>query len=115
MKGKEEFFPEMIRSLPEADIKLPGVKAYVLQGPDHQVMFFECAPGGEIPAHTHGAQFGVVLDGQFELTVGGETRIYRKGDTYYMPPNAVHSAKFTHQLYALDYFTDPHRYSIKKK
>jgi len=86
MKGKEEFFPEMIRSLTEADIKLLGVKAHVLQGSDHQVMFFECAPGGEIPADTHGAQFGVVLDGQFELTVGGETRIYRKGDTYYMHP-----------------------------
>ena len=37
----EELLPELIRKLPEADIPFPGVKAWLSQGSDHQIGFFD--------------------------------------------------------------------------
>lgn len=34
------FYPEPITSLPEADIPFEGVRGWLSQGPDHQVVFF---------------------------------------------------------------------------
>ena len=42
--------------------------------------------GVEVPEHAHGAQWGVVLEGWVEFTIGGETQTYRRGDTYYDGP-----------------------------
>lgn len=115
MKAKDEFFPEEIRNLPEADIPNPGWKAYVSQGPDHQVLYFDCEPTGEIKPHSHGAQFGVVLDGEMELTIDGKPLVVRKGDSYYIPPGVIHSAKMLTKLRAIDFFADRNRWTVKKK
>jgi hypothetical protein len=36
-----EVFPEPIRNLPEADIPLSGIKAYLSQAENHQITFME--------------------------------------------------------------------------
>ncbi|MCZ6694288.1 MAG: hypothetical protein O6939_10340, partial [Bacteroidetes bacterium] len=60
----ENFYPEMITKLPEADIPFDGVKGWLLQGNDNQVVFFDIAPIGEVAKHAHGAQYGLVIDGE---------------------------------------------------
>ena len=55
-------------------------------------MFYEIPDGVEVPEHAHGAQWGVVLEGSVEFTIDGETRTYRRGDTYFVPDQAPHSA-----------------------
>jgi len=35
-------------------------------------------------------QFGYVIKGGFEMTVGDETAVLRAGDAYFIPPNVPH-------------------------
>lgn len=109
----EEFYPELICSLPEAAIPIPGVRGYLLQGDRGQVVFFDIPETAQVPSHAHGAQWGVVLDGEMELTIGDTTRIYRKGDSYFIPAGVTHSATFRTRCRVLDFFADPDRYQPK--
>ncbi len=103
-------YPEMIRLLPDADIPFDGVHGKLLQGKDQQVVFFEIEPIGEVAEHKHGAQWGVVFEGEMELTIGGETKTYRKGDSYFVPAGVLHSAVFREKTYLMDVFADKDRY-----
>lgn len=105
-----DFYPPEIYQLPEADVSFNGVRGWLLQGGTGSVAFFDIAPIGVVPPHSHGAQWGVVLDGEMELTIGGETRTYRRGDHYYIPAGTVHSATFKTRVFVLDFFAERDRY-----
>ena len=104
------FYPRIISGLPEADIPFEGVKGWLSQGTDHQIVFFEIEPIGEVAPHSHGAQWGIVFEGEMELTIGGKTDTYRKGDKYYVPEGVVHSAVFRTRTWLMDFFADKDRY-----
>lgn len=106
-------FPAPIQSLPEADISFPGIRGWLLQGQRGQVVFMEIAPIGEVPPHSHGAQWGIVVGGEMVLTIGGATRTYSKGDSYFIPAGVVHSAVFNSRVLVVDFFADPERYQPK--
>ena len=109
----KEIFPEPIRSLPEADIPLKGVKAYLSQGENHQIIFMEFGEDVELPEHSHAAQVGIVLEGKIDLVIGAEKRTYIKGDRYYIPEGVKHSGKI-HAGYAdVTFFNEPSRYRAK--
>ncbi len=108
-----EFYPETITSLPEADIPFKGVKGWLSQGPDHQIVFFEIEAIGEVAAHKHGAQWGTVFKGEMDLTMGRLTRTYQKGDSYFVPDGVVHSAVFRQNTWLMDFFADKERYKAK--
>lgn len=110
----DQFFPEFIRNLPEADLPINKVVGYLFQGTHGQICFFEFEPGIEVPAHSHGNQWGVVLHGEFNLTMNGKTRTLRQGDSYYIPEGMVHSANFEKTCKILDFFEDIDRYKPKK-
>jgi quercetin dioxygenase-like cupin family protein len=110
----DAFYPAEINDLPEIDVAFPGVKGRLLQGPAQQLVFFDIEPVGEVTPHSHGAQWGVVLDGQVELTIGDDSRTYRKGDTYYIPAGVIHSARFRSRTRVIDLFAEPHRYTAKQ-
>ena len=68
-----------------------------------EVSFDEGAVGA---MHTHPhVQISYVLDGEFEATLGDETRIIRKGDTYYTAPNLPHGVVCKKSGVLLDIFT----------
>jgi len=106
-------YSKIIDKLPEADISFRGVAGKILQGESSQLVFMEIEPIGEVPPHAHGAQWGVVIDGEMELTIGGETKIYRKGDHYFIPAGVMHSARFNSKVFVVDYFEDKNRYNSK--
>jgi quercetin dioxygenase-like cupin family protein len=110
---KEEFYPALVKSLPEADVNWPGMRAWTLTGKHGQVIFIECEVETRVGEHTHGEQFGVVLDGTLELTIEGEKLELKRGDNYHIPAGARHSAKLSSGFRALDLFQDPDRYKIK--
>jgi len=66
-----------------------------------------------VPPHSHGAQWGMVIEGEMRLTAGEETRDLKKGDSYVIPAGVVHSAVFLTRVYAVDVFADPDRYRVK--
>ena len=107
-------YPRMISSLPRADIAFRGVQGWILQGREQQLVFMEIEPIGKVTEHAHSAQFGMVLEGEMSLTIGGDTKRYRKGDSYYIPDGVSHSAVFHSKVYVVDLFDEPERYKQKK-
>ena len=107
-------YPEMIKNMPEIDIPLEGIRGWLLQGNNKQVVFFEIETSEDLPPHSHCHQWGIMVDGEMELTIDGEAKIYRKGDQYFIPAETVHSARFLTKVYVIDVFDDPGRYKIKK-
>jgi quercetin dioxygenase-like cupin family protein len=107
-------FPDLIKNLPEADIAFPGIRGWISQSEGHQVVFMEIDAIGEVAEHSHGAQWGVVIKGEMELTIGSQTRTYRKGDSYFIPSGVPHSAVFWQKTYVIDFFADKERYKEKK-
>ncbi len=110
----EALFPNVITNLPQADIPIEGLTSYLLQCADHQVIFMSFERDVEIPEHSHEAQWGVVLDGEMELTINGEKEVYRKGDTYFIPKDIPHSAKIKAGYRDVTLFSQKDRYRIKK-
>lgn len=110
-----ESYPDCIKNLPEAKIPFKGVKAWIVQGYAQQVAFFEIEPIGEVAPHSHSAQFGFVIDGEMLLTIGGETNLYKKGDSYYIPEGVIHSAVFNTPCRIMDFFDEPQRYETEEK
>jgi quercetin dioxygenase-like cupin family protein len=106
-------FPEMIRNLPAIESPVPGVRGWLLQGPRSQAVFFDIEAGIRIPPHTHCAQWGIVVEGEISLTIGGLTRVYRKGEWYYIPAGTPHAADFPARVNVIDVFDDPARYRPK--
>jgi len=106
-------YPRIITSLPEADIPFKGLRGWILQGQTQQLLFLEIEAIGQVSEHTHSAQFGMVLDGEMSLTIGGETKRYRRGDTYFIPAGTPHSAVFHSKVFVVDLFDEPARYKVK--
>lgn len=103
-------YPDIIQGLPDIDIAVEGVRGKLLQAGEMQVVFFDIDPVGEIPPHSHGAQWGIVIEGEMDLTIDGHTKTYRRGDSYFIPPGVVHGATFKTRFRALDLFAEQARY-----
>jgi quercetin dioxygenase-like cupin family protein len=113
-KWEGTVFPEMVRNLPEIDASnFKGVRGWLVQDGKMQVVFFDIEPVGNVPPHSHCAQWGVVFEGEMSLTIGNDTRTYKKGDWYYIPEGTVHSAKFLSRVNVMDIFDSPDRYKTK--
>jgi quercetin dioxygenase-like cupin family protein len=106
-------FPEPIRDLPQAEVPLAGVTAYLSQSDTHQILFMEFEKDADLPEHSHTAQVGMVLEGKIELTIDGERHCFTKGDRYCIPEGIKHSGKI-HAGYAdVTFFDQPDRYMTK--
>lgn len=106
-------FPEIFHRLPEADVPIPGVSVRLLRGPTASAIFFEAVRDTTVPEHRHGAQWGVVLEGEIHLTLGAEARTCRKGDEYFIPAGVPHGASMKVGTRVIDFFDDPDRYHPK--
>lgn len=107
--------PDIITRLPEAELPFASsaVKTSVLQSAQGQLVFFEILEDVEVPAHSHKGQWGTVLEGEVELTIGGKTRMYGPGSSYYIAPGVVHSAKASAGSKVIDFFEEPDHYKLK--
>ena len=107
-------FPGIVRKLPEADAPFTDIKLYLLQGPTASAVFVEAFEEAEVPPHSHGAQWGVVVHGDLVLTIGGKTRTYHPGEEYFIPAGVTHAAKLRKGVRVIDFFDDPNRYRPRK-
>jgi quercetin dioxygenase-like cupin family protein len=107
-------FPEPILNLPEADIPLKGIKAYLSQGENHQIIFMEFNEDVELPEHSHESQWGIVLEGKIDLTIDEVKKTFVKGDRYFIPEGVKHSGKIYAGYADMTYFDQKSRYKIKE-
>jgi len=103
-------FPAFVRGLPEADLPFAGLRGWLLQSDSGQVLFNESDIEVSVPEHAHGDQWGVVIAGKIELTIGAQTKTYGRGDTYFIPAGTPHRARIYPGFRAIDYFADRDRY-----
>ena len=107
-------YADVITDFPEADVQFEGVRAWILQGETHQLVFFQMEANARVPEHSHDyAQWGMVIEGEMELTIEGRTRNCRKGDEYLIPARAKHKASFLAKSRVVDLFSEITRYRTK--
>ncbi len=111
--SQQDFFPDIITNLPEADIPVEGLHAYLLQGQNQQVVFMRFEKDAKIAEHSHEAQWGVILDDEIELIIGGKVYTFTRGDTYFIPKGVKHSAKIRKGYKDLTLFNQKDRYRAK--
>jgi len=104
-------FPGFIKDLPQAALGIKDVTGYLLAGPKGQAVFFDLPAGASVPLHSHGAQWGIVVYGELELTIGEETKVYRSGECYDIPAGTAHGATVLAPSLVIDVFAEPNRYS----
>ena len=64
--------------------------------------------------HSHNyPQWGMVIEGEMELTVDSKPQRFKKGDEYLVPAGKAHSAKFFQKTRVMDYFSEKNRYKPK--
>lgn len=70
----------------------PGITLRIMWGENIMMSMVEIAPNAVLPPHRHAnEQGGLVLQGEFEFTIGDETKTMRQGDAYMIPGNVEHS------------------------
>ncbi len=106
-------YPDFFRKMPFADLPLTTAQARMVASEDALIIFYDFKEATDIPMHVHGGQWGVVLEGSFELTVGDETRTVGPGDTYEIPAGVMHGAKVPAGVKLIDVFEDADRYRPK--
>jgi quercetin dioxygenase-like cupin family protein len=107
-------FPEPILDLPEVDIPIEGAKGYLCQGENNQIIFMEFEKDAEIPEHSHGSQWEIVVHGKVDYYEGGVKYTYTKGDRFYIPRGTKHSAKVYAGYASVAFFNQKDRYKKKE-
>ncbi len=88
-----------------------------IYGYDEQIMLvkakFEAGAIGVLHEHYH-SQVTYVESGVFEMTIGEEKKIIKKGDGYYIPPHVMHGCVCAEPGMLIDIFS-PHREDFLSK
>lgn len=106
-------FPVPVQGLPEADIPIEGLTAYLSQSETHQTLYMLFEKDVQLLEHQHDDQVGFVLEGKIEITQNGNTTTYTKGDRYHIPAGTKHSCKIYAGYADITLFMQPDRYAKK--
>ena len=87
----------------------PGFLIRLIWGQRLMFSHVTLQPHSMVSLHTHSQeQMGIVLEGEFEMTIGDETRLIKKGDMYMVPANTTHGcATHAKPALTLDVFSPP--------
>lgn len=104
-----EPLPDWIADLPEVDTPVEGLEGRLMSCPHGQTVFFRATHDLEVPVHSHGPQWGIVVAGQLEFSIGGVERAYGPGDTYSISDGEPHGARIKAGLCVVEVFQEPDR------
>jgi quercetin dioxygenase-like cupin family protein len=107
-------FPKSILELPVVDIPFEGVKGYLIQGENHQIIFMEFSKDIDIPEHSHESQWEIVVNGKVDLDVDGIKKTYSQGETFFIPKDVKHSGRVYAGYASVAFFNEKQRYKKKK-
>ena len=83
----------------------PGFFAKLIHTEGVSIAHLRIVAGSELPEHFHPhEQITNVLEGELEMTVGGEKKINRAGEVVVIPSNVPHSGKAITDCLVIDVF-----------
>jgi len=84
---------------------IPGFHGQMIHSDNMTMAFWTVEEGAVAPNHNHvHEQIMHLLEGQFEFTVDGETKVLSEGAVVLLPSNIVHSGKALTPCRILDIF-----------
>lgn len=89
---RESAWPAFVTQWPAARLGAEGLSGRILRGAQGWIIFMTAERDVHVPLHRHGAQWGIVLEGEMDLTIDGVTRTYRRGESHYIPAGVAHEA-----------------------
>ena len=104
-------YPAFITEFPSIDVPFPEdvVQTAVVKSEVGLVAFFTFLKDMELPTHSHGGQWGTVVEGEIEFTIDGQTKMYGAGDSYSIPAGVEHGAMIKAGTRVIDVFEEADR------
>lgn len=85
---------------------MPGYHGKMVHAKQMSWAFWTVEKGAEVPEHHHiHEQIMHVVEGQFEFTLAGVTKIYEPGDVVVIPSNTPHGGKALTPCKLMDVFS----------
>lgn len=94
-----------ISEIPKKEV-IKGFEAQFVHTEQTTLGFWEIKEGAVLPMHSHfHEQITQVLEGQFELTIGEETKICEIGELAVISPNVIHGGRALTDCKIFDIFS----------
>ena len=94
-----------LSDIPSKEI-MPGYHGQLIHSENMSIAFWEVEKDAQVPEHSHkNEQIMHVLEGDFEFTLNGETKIYRPGDIVIIAPHKKHSGRALTPCKLMDVFS----------
>lgn len=108
-------FPDFFDSFPALQLPFPDevVSTQAIRSQEGLVVFFSFHQDMVLPMHSHGAQWGSVVEGEIVFTIGEDTRRYGPGDSYSIPAGVPHGARIKAGTRVIDVFQEADRYPLR--
>ncbi len=109
--------PAFFEATPALDTTFRGdiVSIHAARSDAGLVAFFRFHPHVDLPPHAHGAQWGPVVAGWIDVTIGGETRTRGPGDSDDIPAGFEHGARIAAGALVIDVCAEPDRCRLKDR
>lgn len=108
-------YPDFIMNFPALDVPFDEsvVQTRAVRSDQGMVVFFTFLQDFVLPPHAHKGQWGTLVHGSIALTIGGETRTCKPGDSWDIPSGVEHSGVIKAGSLVIDVFEEPDRYPLK--
>lgn len=94
-----------LSTIPSKEI-MPGYHGKLVHSETMTWAFWDVELGAKVPEHHHiHEQIMHVVEGTFEFTLNGNTKIYQAGDVVIIPSNSPHSGKAITACKLMDVFS----------
>ena len=85
---------------------MPGLHGKLVHTKTMSLVFWEVEKDAAVPEHHHvHEQIMHVMEGEFEFTLNGETKVYRSGDIVPIASNVPHSGRAITPCKLMDVFS----------
>lgn len=93
-----------LNQMPEREI-VPGYHARFVHSDHMTLAYWRVEAGAQLKAHSHPhEQILNVFEGQFEVTIDGETRLLQAGEVATIPSNVPHAGRAVTECRLMDAF-----------